>query len=376
FWYGSTAKIGFRLGYDRYYVLKDIENFLDAFEEGEEIRYGKSLFFAHYIENFDEKSQEMIRFLKNHFSMDNNRALSVYRRNYSDIHKYMYLNGALIDLFFKEFGTDLKEIRIDDVPCQVKILESNPDLTLCLKKDREAYTLELENSDLTILRGQERLYVYDDGIFYCCNNAYSHVVSDFLDGLIKSKDAMTIVSADMKAFYSTVLQKVGNFISIQTDEDMKIYEPQQLLAKVFFDAPREDFVTAKIHFYYGDDEHEGFKQKSYQKSQDLEGEYSVEKSVKAYLNAYNDEGNYVYIDGDEDKIFDLFSEGLRDISKTAHVYASEQFKSYKIKPPVSVQVGITVNADLLDLSFDLGDLDLSEIMEVLHSYRQAKKYHR
>ncbi|MEG0310088.1 MAG: DEAD/DEAH box helicase [Eubacterium sp.] len=376
YWYGSTVRLGFRLGQNKYYILKDLKNFLDAFEDGEEIRYGKALSFPHFIENFDKESQQYIHFLQNHYLEENNRNLSIYRRNFSDIRKYLYLNTAMIDLFFREFGPNIKTVKIDDVIFKTKVVEEDPKLMLKMYREKNAYILELENIDVTLVKGQERLYIYENGFFYRCSKKYSRAVSEFLDTLIKNKMMITIVENDMKAFYSTVLEKISDYITIQTDEDMHLYEPEPLCAKVYFDAPAENFVMAKVFFNYGSEEHEGFKPKSFERSQNLEGEYIVERSVKNYLKDYNTIGNYVYIDDDQDKIFDLFSEGLAQIAQTAEVFATKQFQRYKVKPPVTVKVGIHVNADLLDLSFDLGGLDLNEVMDVLNSYRQSKKYHR
>lgn len=78
---------------------------------------------------------------------------------------------------------------------------------------------------------------------------------------------------------------------------------------------------------------------------DLRGEYQVEQLIKRYLDSYDAIGNFAYIDGDEDKIFDLFSEGLEAISSNAEIFATDQFKGFKIKPPASVRVGIKVSGD-------------------------------
>lgn len=377
YWYGSSAKLSFKIGEDRLYVLKDLSAFMEAFENGEEVQYGKALVLRHFEENFDARSQKYLHFLKSFYNENNNRALAVYKKSYNDNVKYMYLNGSMLDAYMEIWGEETEiPIDIEGSVLSACIVHSNPHISIRISDMGKSYAIELLNDEALILEGQERLYVCEKEKLYFCDFSYSRDTRDFLKAIIRNKLVMTVMKEDMKGFYNTVLSSLEKYFSFIADCDMSAYEPEPLVTKIYFDAPQEDFVMGKVFFSYGDEEHEAFKPKDMIKSQDLHGEYQVEQLVKKYLDSYDAVGNFAYIDGDEDKIFDLFSEGLEAIASRAEIFATDQFKSFKIKPPASVRVGIRVSGDLLDLEFDLEGLDIHELTEVLSSYRQAKKYHR
>lgn len=377
YWYGSSAKLAFKIGGDRLYVVKDLSAFMAAFENGEEIRYGKALVLRHFEENFNERSRKYLRFLKSFYNESNNRALAVYKKSFNDNVKYMYLNGPTLDAYMAIWDEDPEiPIDIEGSVMSASIVHTNAHISIRISDMGKSYTIELLNDEALVLDGQERLYVFEKGKLYYCDPSYSRDTRDFMKAIIRNKLTMTVMKEDMKGFYNTVLSSLEQYFSFISDCDMSAYEPKPLVAKVYFDAPQEDFVMGKVFFSYGDEEHEAFKPKDLIKSQDLRGEYRVEQLVKKYLDSYDAVGNFAYIDGDEDKIFDLFSEGLETISSNAEIFATDQFKGFKIKPPASVRVGIKVSGDLLDLEFDLDGLDIHELTEVLSSYRQAKKYHR
>lgn len=377
YWYGSSAKLSFKIGEDRLYVVKDLSAFMAAFDNGEEIRYGKALVLRHFEENFDERSRKYLHFLKSFYNESNNRALAVYKKSFNDNVKYMYLNGPMLDAYMAIWDKEPElPVDIEGSVMLASIVQSNAHISIRISDIGKSYIIELLNDEALVLDGQERLYICEKGKIYYCDPSYSRNTRDFLKAIIRNKLTMTVMKEDMKGFYNTVLSSLEQYFSFVTDCDMSAYEPKPLVAKVYFDAPQEDFVMGKVFFSYGDEEHEAFKPKDMIKSQDLRGEYQIEQLIKKYLDSYDAVGNFAYIDGDEDKIFDLFSEGLETISSKAEIFATDQFKGFKIKPPATVRVGIGVSGDLLDLEFDLDGLDIHELTEVLSSYRQAKKYHR
>ncbi|WP_195539898.1 DEAD/DEAH box helicase [Eubacterium maltosivorans] len=377
YWYGSSAKLSFKIGEDRLYVVKDLSAFMAAFDNGEEIRYGKALVLRHFEENFDERSRKYLHFLKSFYNESNNRALAVYKKSFNDNVKYMYLNGPMLDAYMAIWDKEPElPVDIEGSVMLASIVQSNAHISIRISDIGKSYIIELLNDEALVLDGQERLYICEKGKIYYCDPSYSRNTRDFLKAIIRNKLTMTVMKEDMKGFYNTVLSSLEQYFSFVTDCDMSAYEPKPLVAKVYFDAPQEDFVMGKVFFSYGDEEHEAFKPKDMIKSQDLRGEYQIEQLIKKYLDSYDAVGNFAYIDGDEDKIFDLFSEGLETISSKAEIFATDQFKGFKIKPPATVRVGIRVSGDLLDLEFDLDGLDIHELTEVLSSYRQAKKYHR
>ena len=63
-------RVGFKVGCEKKYVIKDIPNFVQAVERKQYVKYGKNLAFVHDIEKFDEHSKKIIHFMEKCIMMD------------------------------------------------------------------------------------------------------------------------------------------------------------------------------------------------------------------------------------------------------------------------------------------------------------------
>lgn len=58
------------------------------------------------------------------------------------------------------------------------------------------------------------------------------------------------------------------------------------------------------------------------------------------------------------------------------VLCTDRFRGCHVVRRVQTAVGVSVSSGMLDLKIDTGDIPPEELVELLHSYRQKKKYHR
>ena len=59
----SDVKLEFRLGRERFYVLKDLVAFTRAIESGSFVEYGKNLAFHHNLSVFTKESRPLVEFI-------------------------------------------------------------------------------------------------------------------------------------------------------------------------------------------------------------------------------------------------------------------------------------------------------------------------
>ena len=80
---------------------------------------------------------------------------------------------------------------------------------------------------------------------------------------------------------------------------------------------------------------------------------------------------------DEEKSYEFLTEELPNLPDWVDVFYSDAFANRPVRPMPKVTAGVSVNdSNLLEVSFNAKDLDFNELMEILDSYRQKRKYHR
>ena len=79
---------------------------------------------------------------------------------------------------------------------------------------------------------------------------------------------------------------------------------------------------------------------------------------------------------DEDKIYQLMESGIDELLKLGEVQCTDRFRGRHVIRRVKVSVGVSVSGNLLDLNISTEDIDQKELLDILRSYRERKKYYR
>ena len=140
--------------------------------------------------------------------------------------------------------------------------------------------------------------------------------------------------------------------------------------------PQQDQITCEVKQFYGDQAfnpvNTGLPDSIYR---DLAGEMRVRRVVSAYFPFRDTDGRLV-IDRDPDQVYRLLQEGLEAFQGCGTVYATDAFRSLKIRPVPKVSASVRLDAGLLDLKLEIGELEREELAGLLESYRLRRKFHR
>ena len=80
--------------------------------------------------------------------------------------------------------------------------------------------------------------------------------------------------------------------------------------------------------------------------------------------------------GDEEVMYQVAENGVAALASLGEVLCTDRFRGCHVVRRVQTAVGVSVSSGMLDLKIDTGDIPPEELVELLHSYRQKKKYHR
>lgn len=372
----GVVNVGFKLGYEKLYVIKDLQRFKYCVLAKLSAEYGSLSNVDHSIENFDAQSQKYIRFILSH------TPFSDIEYNYQidrSAKKYITLESYLFDDFFAACDCDKIKLRYNDTNITAKLVDADPPLNICLlKQDNGSFRLSIDNEEISvrpfIFKGGEKTYILMDNTLYMCSDDYSNNVTDVLVALFNNWRGLNVASEDVQFFSAAVLNPIKKLIPLKTNADTKDFEPPLLTSRLYLDMQVENYITARLVFYYGNKKHDAFKAKNLYA--DLKGEYLAEAIIRKYFSNIDQAHSYAYIDSDQDAIFDLIDHGLEEIEQNIEIYATEKFKKVSVKVPAAISVGVKVKSNLLDITFAVDEYDSDDLMGILYAYKQSKKYYR
>jgi len=169
---------------------------------------------------------------------------------------------------------------------------------------------------------------------------------------------------------------VEPYIDLYADDALGEFAPPPLVIKIYFDRYGENGAEARMEFSYADKTKPAFAPKRVTQAYDIAGEVRAEQALQRYMGTESDDTGTHFFESDPERLLTLAGRGIAELSEFAEIYASEAFKSVKIRPPLVTAAGVKVEGGLLDFSFEAEGLAPGELAEILGSYRKRQKYHR
>ncbi|MCD7761714.1 MAG: SNF2 family helicase [Lachnospiraceae bacterium] len=109
---------------------------------------------------------------------------------------------------------------------------------------------------------------------------------------------------------------------------------------------------------------------------DVEQEKRVADAVSAlmYYLKPDEDGVFSTVLSDE-QFFQFLQSGIAVLEEYGTVHGSEAFRKFTIAPVPKMKVGVSVESGILDLSLTSSGISEEELLEVLQSYREKKRFH-
>lgn len=373
--YGRLS-LSLSVGHERMYIVKDIGKFYSDMCYGTVVDYGAKLKLLHDENAFEEKSKPLLRFFMNKY-----RELSAYFGGmpYSAItdKRSLFLSPRAFDEFFELY--EGREVSLNFGVFDrslIPFVNMDPNITLHVQKSGNAFDLALTPLPQMYVMGERCQYLLLDSGLYRCSADYTKATSTLFSSFIQKKGPLTVGLRDMGTLCSNVLGTVGDYVHVEADEnELTIYYPAELTAKLFLDMPAEGLVTGNLIFCYGTVEIPAMKETKTAFQRDIKGELLSQSLVNKYFEAYDPEHEFMFMQ-DDDRIYLLFSDGIAEMSGCMEIYTTDRIKQISIKKPPAVQIGVKLHGNLIDLTFDTGEFPPEELASLLTSYRQKKRYHK
>lgn len=361
--------VSFKIGNEKFYVIKDVDQFFTMMDQHQQKKYGKDLDLYHHLASFDDVTQQVLSFLMN-VKTDH---LRIQKERTTTSMKHFFLAKQNITQFIslvEELSCNYGFHEMEDV----ELRKENPQIELHIKKTNHAYRLHLEASTLDYCYNGNELYYYDSNVLYESNHVRTRRLQLFLS-LFQQQKELTVSFPLLQEFYVSFLEPLHKEIKV-SGEKLEECKPIPFGAKILLDVIGTNKLSAKLLFVYGEFEINSILKNPYEIARNYEAELTIILLIKKYFK-FIDENNGVFIlDHSIDLLYEFFKFGFEELSQVATIYSSDKVKNIKIKDQISMSVGVKINSDLLELELKTDDFPMDELASILQAYREHKKYYR
>ena len=357
-----------RVGREKMYVVKDVQEFLRRVNRREVSAYGKGLTLDHSMELFSQRDQALIRLLMNEFTEFRTLRGGYRLESYGYRKNEITLTGNAFDQWF-----DLLEgSQVEDMARKLWLLHTQePQVRLRLEKGDNAAWLSVDTPvNYQFFGSRQALYAMGGGEMLRCSQAFRERVYPLLE---LRQPNMRISLEDLSLFCSYVLPEIGDLVEINDPQELlQSYIPDSCTLCFYLDIDQDALVLA-LRFRY--DEKHSFTPEDVPKESD-----GVRRNLREEANGlqfalryFQRQGNRLVLSGEEE-IFDFLIGSLDAFRQRGEVYLSDRLQRQRIRPTAAV--GISVSDGLLTLTLDTGDYPPEELSRLYQSMLQKRKYHR
>ena len=200
-------------------------------------------------------------------------------------------------------------------------------------------------------------------------------IFDLLDG--DETFSFRVGRGHLSEFYYSVLPVLRELADVSEADDavVKQYLPPEVAFVFYLDAV-EDALLCRTEAVYGEQRFPAADSDGQTGGhfRDYRRETAAMKTVKCWFPDKREEALYA-CQRDNDRVYDLMTEGVPALMKLGEVQATDAFRKLKVRSRLHVQVGVSVESHIMELEIT-SDVSPEELLEILKSYKQKKRFHR
>lgn len=342
---GEVFMLSLRISYDKEYVIKSINEFLDLMENKKYFSYGQKLSFVHSYEVLDDVSKEFYSYLLSIRRDDALKSIQIKKSHFFNIMEIYHNNGIY-------FATDI--IKLDFY--NIKELDS---LSLVLNDQYlqmiRPYQTErlLCSVNYAYFIGETNIYAYH---FKKRNEAI------IINALFRCQNQGISIEANEVDFISNLFPLIKKEISIEDSFYRKYHLPDVVIHSYF------SYKDGKIINKNKVEVEEKYIDTPYV-NQILES-YSM--AIESF--GFEKKNNQAYFLTSIEQQYAFLTSDLSGIKNYGDIFFDSSIKRIRLKKSSRINVNVTYNIGLLDFKFDDKLLTIEKIEAMLQAYHNKMRY--
>lgn len=377
-----NAHLEFTIGRTRQYVVRSVEDLLNAMLYGQTIVYGKEFTLDPAALCFSPESQALWDLLSDAYEDERNLKTSLSASNLAVNRKFI-LSPSYLYRFFEIMGGASFDLALNGgQPCPMRIVAARPPIKFSLKDDFMNGHLSVGENELLNLDLHFNYILYNHEMIYKVDEEFSRCIKPLIQCFKESKQNKILIEKEhMPEFFGRIMPELEAIAPVKVEPViLQRYDILPLNSEVYFDQ-EQDGIRVRIAFNYGETSFNpviNLKETPQVEGKVLIRDVAAEKQVLDIFEKYCFSiKSDVYLLMDEDRIYDFLTEAIPQLADLADIYYAEGFKSRPIKRIDHVTAGIRVGeGNMLEMTLTQAEVQLPELLEILSSYRLKRRYHR
>lgn len=367
------------------YVVRNVTELFRFIDNGKVYPLGKNAEINFSEEDFAEDSSVLAQMVRGWIYDNEESHRSKYLYSDDDLKTYIRLYGDRLDRFYDLFAD--RELELHQTKTQkIKLTVGNPKLKLHIKKLTHSRSFEgivVSGKMPSFYFGNQFDYCFSDGCLYRMDTGFADELSPLmsLQGDRDGRIQFQIGRKNLSEFYYTILPELRKIAEIKEDDSDEIesYLPPEVAFKFYLDMDN-GIPECRIGTWYGETGVAIFdlldKNNVIQDFRDAQRERKVLDIAMQYFPTFRRAEERFLGSKDEDALFEIMETAVPRLTEMGEVVCTDRFQSIQVRRHLKISVGVSVEHDLLNLQILTDDLTSNELLDILRSYKQNKKYHR
>ena len=386
--YGKvTPWLEFRLHSTRSYVIQNLQEFVHTVLQGGfwDFRRTQRVRTEQFVWA-DEVSRQLWHLLREAY--EGEAALLSYSSAFQYFHalnksyifsgKAFKLTPASLRQFLQLMGGTSFELRIDGEEVgDVQVRTGNPPLAVAVEHTADGGRLVLQSEPGLVLDPDCR-FIYQGGTIYAADERFARRARPVYQAFARTT-RIRLPQTSLGRLFSQVLPAVEGTAEVHVAQEFQDEFLLVPLAVELYIEYYKDGIAVKPVFRYDDIAFNPLRELPAQPAgRVLVRDDKAEQRVRAIFAAYDFEVRAdQYVQPDEEKSFNFLTEAVPDLPERVAVFYADTVLSKPVRPVPKVRTGVSINDEnLLEFTFETRGLDVAELMDILHDYRQKRRYHR
>lgn len=376
------AYLELKTGVSRPYVVKNAEEFLDAWINQKKLRFGNQLVLDSRKQFLSDRDKSVMEILTDIYITD-------LELNFHNIHNHsnlikgrqVILTPSKLERFLEimvgeSISVSMFYGNVETVP----VVQEPLPMVFEIRQMDEWLSVKMNQNNIPVELVPGSSFYYLNGRIYKVPDMQNKYLSIVQQGFNEAGTNEFIVPSEYRDRFVSevvpVMKKTGDVLVSPSLKEKIVQET--LKAEVYLDQYKSG-ICARVIFHYGKyrinpvSGSSSLLPKNTYILRDIEMEQPVLNLLKeAGFSVENDQ----YILTDKEKVYLFIFEQLAELQQIVDVYYSEDFKKVTVKREIRISGQVSLVGDLLEVTFDTGDIDPNELKGILQSLRRKKKFYR
>lgn len=356
--YKLCLSLSWKIGYDKLYMVRDLEQFLTRVKNHSEGEYGKNLIIFHNYENFDVDAQKQIDFIKKYYEGADK---SIFKE------KYIEIDENNIDDFFELFSSleACNEIYFSD---------EDYDLFVTAEKVQEeqfsGWRFILENPLEYQFVTEKYFYLFKDKTLTRYKTDENGCCRDLV--LSFKENELFVPDENIIDFYKYVLSDLEENVIVEGLPEADLITQENEI-QLYGDIDEAQNICLTLKLIYDDHVDYGFNHEIKIKSLQLE---RIENILLKYAERIDFETHQIFFSALGSSAEEFVQNTLPLLQQWCVIYVNDALQNLNSAKKLDLKVGLGFSHDLLTISLDSLEIEKDEILDVLKAYKRKKRFYR